>query len=75
MNKNTIEQGCVSLIWVVIAFILDLIFLIAYLVWESKIALFLLGIGTVLLVLTIIIFTLFIHYTRRDIKRSRKEKL
>lgn len=73
MNKNTIEQGCVGLIWLVIAFILDLIFLIAYLVWKSKIALFLLGIGTVLLVLTIIIFALFIYYTKRDIKRSRKE--
>lgn len=73
MNKNTIEQGCVSLIWLVIAFILDLIFLITYLVWKSKIALFLLGIGTVLLVLTIIIFALFIYYTKQDIKRFRKE--
>ncbi|WEV36257.1 hypothetical protein [Lactobacillus sp. ESL0677] len=68
------EEGCVALFWVVISFIFDSVFLIAYLVWKSKIALFLLGIGTVLLVFTIVIFVLFIHYARRELKRKLKQK-
>jgi ABC-type bacteriocin/lantibiotic exporter with double-glycine peptidase domain len=72
MNKDTAEQGCVGLVWVAITFILDLIFLIAFLIWKSKIALFLLGIGTVLLVITIVIFALWLHYLKRDLKHSSK---
>lgn len=68
------EEGCIALFWMVISFILDLMFLVTYLVWKSKIVLFLLGIGTVLLVFTIVIFILFVHYARRELKCKLKQK-
>lgn len=72
MIKKEKEIGCMALTWMIISFILDLIFLIAYLIWKSKIALFLLGIGTVLFVITIVIFALWLHYLKQDLKHSSK---
>lgn len=65
--KEKIQQGIVALIWLTIATVIEIIAGIAFLIWKTKIALFLLGAQTVLWVLVIILFCLW--------KRSLKNLL
>lgn len=56
--------------------IIEAIFLVAWLIWRNKITLFLLGIGTVLLIALVIIYFVYLHYIKKEIKDlfSSKEK-
>lgn len=58
-------EGVVALSWLAIATVLEIIFGIAFLIWKSKIALFLLSAQTVLWVLIIIVFALWIHGAKK----------
>lgn len=61
------QQGVVALIWLVIATLLEFIAVIAWVIWKTKIALFLLGVQTVLWILIFLLFCLW--------KRSLKKLL
>lgn len=65
--NEKMQQGIVALIWLTIATVIEIIAGIAFLIWRTKIALFLLGAQTVLWVLVIILFCLW--------KRSLKNLL
>lgn len=56
--------------------IIEAIFLVAWLICRNKITLFLLGIGTVLLIALVIIYFVYLHYIKKEIKDlfSSKEK-
>ena len=56
--------------------IIEAIFLVAWLIWRNKITLFLLGVGTVLLIALVIIYFVYLHYIKKEIKDlfSSKEK-
>lgn len=66
-QKKKARQGVVALIWLTIATVIEIIAGIAFLIWRTKIALFLLGAQTVLWVLIIFLFFLW--------KRSLKNLL
>lgn len=59
------QQGIVALIWLVIATLLEFIAVIAWFIWKTKIALFLLGVQTVLWVLIFLLFCLW----KRSLKK------
>lgn len=65
--NEKMQQGIVALIWLTIATVIEIIAGIAFLIWRTKIVLFLLGAQTVLWVLVIILFCLW--------KRSLKNLL
>lgn len=55
------EEGLVALGWLAASVIFFVITLIAWLIWRTKIAVFILAIGTLLLIIFIILFLLWRH--------------
>lgn len=55
-RKQKIQEGKVILGWVALSIIIFVITLLAWVILQTKIAMFLLGIGTLLLVLFITLF-------------------
>lgn len=65
MNKEQKEQGKTILTWLTIATVLEIIFGIAFLIWNTKIALFLLSSQTVLWVLAFLNFWLWLSVVKK----------
>lgn len=64
MNKEQKEQGKTILTWLTIAAVLEIIFGIAFLIWNTKIALFLLSSQTVLWVLAFLYFWIWLSVVK-----------
>lgn len=64
MNKEQEEQGKTILTWLTIATVLEIIFGIAFLIWNTKIALFLLSSQTVLWVLAFLCFWIWLSVVK-----------
>ena len=60
-------QGVITLIWLTISTVLEIIFLIAWMIWKTKIALFLLCAQSVLWFLIILLFVLWKHSLRKSL--------
>lgn len=56
--EEKLQQGKVALGWLVLSIIIFVVTLLAWVIWQTKIAMFLLGIGTLLLMLFSILFLL-----------------
>lgn len=55
-REEKLQQGKVALGWLVLSIIIFVVTLLAWVIWQTKIAMFLLGIGTLLLMLFSILF-------------------
>ena len=64
MNKEQKEHGKTILTWLTIAAVLEIIFGIAFLIWNTKIALFLLSSQTVLWVLAFLYFWIWLSVVK-----------
>lgn len=56
MDKEKLTEGVVALVWLSGATILEIIFGIAFFIWHSKLALFLLCVQTVIWLLLVAMF-------------------
>lgn len=61
-------KGMVALGWLAVSTIFELIMLLAYLVWQTKIAIFLLGVSTLLFLITLSIFQIW----KQELKKYKK---
>lgn len=66
-SEMTTSIGCLA-VTMTIQGVIELIFFIAWLIWRNKITLFLLGVGTVLLVILVIIWFVTLHSIKKKIK-------
>lgn len=67
--------GCL-IVGLIIQGFIDAVFFLAWLIWKNKITLFLLGVGIVLLITLAIIYFVYLHCIKKEIKDlfSSKEK-
>lgn len=71
MKKTSMAKNLGCLIGgLIIQGIIEAIFLVAWLIWQNKITLFLLGVGTVLLIALVIIYFVYFHYIKKEIKEG-----
>ena len=74
-GEMTTSIGCLA-VTMTIQGVIELIFLIAWLIWQNKITLFLLEVGAVLLVTLVIMWFVILHSIKKKIKNlfSQKKK-